>query len=130
MAICNLNGEKGVAGFMPECLSGAGAADLVGNVWELTSGEVVDGLYGEVALPNEGYVEQVGGDGLATMTTNTPNDIYNQDYFWSKPEGQFSIMRGGFYGSRLDGGVYAVHAATDINFSSAAIGFRCVKPLK
>jgi formylglycine-generating enzyme required for sulfatase activity len=129
MAICNLSGEINTAGVSIECLSGVGAADLVGNVWELTSSEVIDGFYNDVKLPAEGYVEQIGSSGLASLTTDIPNNIYNQDYFWSKSEGSFSIIRGGFYGSRLDGGVYAVHAANDINFASAAIGFRCVKQL-
>jgi formylglycine-generating enzyme required for sulfatase activity len=127
--VCNLNGEIMATGASAGCVSGAGANDLVGNVWEFTSSEVVDGLFENKSLPEEGYVEQVGADGLATVTSINPNNIYNQDYFWSKAEGRFSIIRGGFYGSRLDGGIYAVHAANDINFASAAIGFRCVKSL-
>lgn len=126
---CNLSGTINKTGLNGDCRSGLGVFDAVGNVWELTSDEIVDGVFNGQAVPVEGFVERVGLNGVAVETATTPNDIYNQDYFWSKSEGRFAIMRGGFYGSKHDGGIYSVHGATDANFASAAIGFRCVKSL-
>lgn len=126
---CNLSGTISKTGSSADCKSGQGLFDTVGNVWELTSDEIVDGIFNGQSVPEEGFVDRVGQDGVATETALSPNDIYNKDYFWSKSEGRFAIMRGGFYGSKEDGGVYSVHGATDTNFASAAIGFRCVKSL-
>lgn len=36
------------------------------------------------------------------------------------------MMRGGFYRSGEDGGIYSIHADIEPTFSSGAIGFRCV----
>lgn len=124
---CNLNGLLLLTGSRLDCLSGVGAYDMVGNVWELIKAEVFDGNYDNRKLPVEGYVESVDNAGVALETAEDPNDIYNKDYYWSKDSGRYAIIRGGYYGSGFDGGIYAVHAQTDKNFASAAIGFRCVK---
>ena len=127
---CNLAGKLSLTGEWESCVSGSGVNDMVGNAWELMEGEVVDKQFANKELPEEGYVEQIDDDGLATKTNNKPNPIYNDDYFWVRPEGKFVIMRGGFYGSKEDGGIYATHVQVDQNFASAAIGFRCVKLLQ
>lgn len=126
---CNLSGELAVTGKYSSCHSGVMAYDMIGNVWEYINGDVVDGIYNERTLPREGYVELVDDSGIATQTRDQPNVIYNQDYFWSQSTGEFIMMRGGFYGSRSDGGIYATHAQSNKNFASAAVGFRCVKSL-
>ena len=124
---CNTNGQLALAGVNAECVSGAGVFDMVGNVWEHTNETIIDGQYQERSLPEAGYVTSVDTTGVALETTLEPSIIYHDDYFWSQPEGYFTLIRGGFYGSRSDGGIYAAHAQTDQNFASAAIGFRCVK---
>jgi len=127
---CNSQGKLSETGEWEKCTSGVGAHDMIGNVWELIDGEVVDGKISGRSIPNDGYVEKVDNDGIATETTDSPNVIYNNDYFWMKPDGRYVIMRGGFYGSRSDGGIYATHSQIDHNFASGAIGFRCVKFLE
>ncbi len=126
---CNSAGKLASTGAWKSCVSGSGVNDMVGNVWEYIDGEVVDGQYSGRALPAEGYIEQVDSDGIALETAEVPNIIYNDDYFWTRHDGRSVLMRGGFYGSKSDGGIYTTHAQVDHNFASAATGFRCVKSL-
>lgn len=126
--ICNSNSAGAVrTGERAQCVSAVGAHDTLGNVWEWTSDDVVDGMHKGQILPEEGYVAQVNSQGVAVLTTQEPSPLFYKDYFWSSKEGTFGMLRGGFYGSRSDAGVYAVHARTLPTASGAAIGFRCVK---
>ncbi|MCA9365855.1 hypothetical protein KC723_03085 [Candidatus Kaiserbacteria bacterium] len=124
---CNINGSLSTTGEYQNCQSGVGAYDMVGNVWEMVAGEVVNGRYLDSNLPEEGYVETADQSGIARTTTSTPQVIYNEDYFWSEinPNKVYAVMRGGFYGAKEDAGLYSVHTAIDVNFSGPAIGFRC-----
>jgi len=126
---CNLSGEMTLTGNFSSCRSGSGAHDLIGNVWELISAKTTDGIYNGRAVPSEGYVDLVDESGIAVETSEKPNDIYNQDYFWSSNGGQYVLMRGGFYGSRSDGGIYSTYAQGNQNFAGVAVGFRCAKSL-
>ncbi len=109
------------------CVSGAGAFDAVGNVWEWVDA-TVNGLEFEGrTLPAEGYVSSVDASGIAITSTNNPQDLYGSDYFWSKTEGIFGIIRGGFYGSGDDAGLYTANASVATSFASQGIGFRCVE---
>ncbi|MCA9366203.1 SUMF1/EgtB/PvdO family nonheme iron enzyme [Candidatus Kaiserbacteria bacterium] len=126
-SVCNIDsGSLRKAGTAADCRSTYDVYDVVGNVWEWVSDDVFDGTYQGRSLPPEGYVVQVDSGGIATAV-GTEDDQYGADYFWSKPEGAYAMMRGGYYGSRDDAGVFAVHAATDPNFIGDAIGFRCVQ---
>lgn len=127
---CNLNGTLAKTATHKDCRSGAGAFDMVGNVWEMLADTVErGGAWAGGVMPEEGYVALVNQEGLPVETASEPNVIFNSDYFWSGDLEYSTIMRGGFYGSREDGGVYATHAKTAPTFASAAIGFRCVKSL-
>jgi formylglycine-generating enzyme required for sulfatase activity len=108
-----------------ECISAAGVINGVGNVWEWVSDDVIDGTYLGRRLPDTGYVRQVDSGGVATLTAS--EQVNNSDYFWSASEGVYAMIRGGFYGSRLDAGVFSLHAATIPTFSGEAVGFRCVQ---
>jgi formylglycine-generating enzyme required for sulfatase activity len=114
-------------GSFAECISPHGAYDLVGNVWEWVRDDVINGTYKERALPETGYVAQVDENGMAVASTDTPDQLFNADYFWSQSEGAYGIIRGGYYDSGNDAGVYAVHADTLPTSASPGIGFRCVR---
>jgi len=126
---CNIN-SSGVqkTGANTNCKSAVGAYDTIGNVWEWTADDVINGQFQGRALPNAGYVTQVDAHGIATVTNSADgSNLFYQDYFWSSKEGAYGILRGGFYGSKSDAGVYSVHAQTLPTSAGTAIGFRCVK---
>lgn len=126
---CNTDGSLTKTGSYTGCVSSRGIYDAVGNVWEWVDGEVVDGMYGNRTLPEDGYVQEVDIAGVATVTGGQESELYNSDYFWSDAEGTYAVIRGGFHGSRADAGLYSVHAKIEPSFAGTATGFRCVGDL-
>lgn len=126
--VCVTEGGPGTTGAQVACVSGAGAYDMIGGVWEWTAEQARDGWLGTRELPPEGYVASVA-EGVPVVSTTSPVLAFNNDYVWSRSEGEFAVMRGGFYGSRSDAGVYALHAATPLDFAAPTVGFRCVQSL-
>jgi formylglycine-generating enzyme required for sulfatase activity len=127
-ATCQLFGST----ILPEgvettCLSAAGAAHMVGNVWEWVSDDVIAGSFNGRLLPGEGYIMSVDAQGIPTETNSVSTSDRLPGYFWSQPEGAYGIIRGGFYGSGEDGSIYTTQAATKASFAGAAIGFRCAR---
>ena len=124
--VCNTNGPSAREGGGSSCVSAIGAYDTIGNVWEWTSDDIVEGRYKDRQLPESGYITQVDADGIALLTGPQPSDLFYEDYFWSSPTGVFGMLRGGFYGSKEDAGIYSTHAQTVPTTAGTAIGFRCV----
>ncbi len=125
---CNVQSKSVLqSGSKTACVSPHGVFDLVGNLWEWVSDDVIDGKYEERTLPVDGYVAQVDQSGMATVVETSSQALFGGDYFWSQEAGSFGIIRGGYYDSGVDAGIYTVHADTAPSSGSAGIGFRCVK---
>ncbi len=127
--LCVTDGSLERAGSAEKCLSRDGAYDMIGNVWEFVDGSVHDLSLENAVLPTEGFVESVDSRGIAVKSSSSPSVAMGDDYFWSQEGGDYAIVRGGFYGSRTDAGLYATHAAIAFDFGGGAIGFRCMKLL-
>lgn len=127
-SVCNSASDQlHSTGSYTSCKSAIGVMDTVGNLWEWTSDEVVQGVYNNRTVPASGYVTSADAGGAAVETASQPNDLYGADYFWSNNTIVSAVMRGGFYGSGSDAGVYAFHADVAADMQGAAIGFRCVQ---
>ena len=128
--VCNSNDPSAQAPRKTKetaCRSGNGMYDMIGNVWEWVDASVDNGKYNNRGLPDTGYVTGVDADGIALTSGAQEDDLYGKDYFWQDKSGIRGMLRGGFYGSGNDGGVYAVNASVDLGFGSVGIGFRCVR---
>ena len=110
-----------------ECIASSGTYDAVGNMWEWVDAQVTNNEYKGRVLPESGFVTGVDTDGVAISTEGASSELYGDDYFWSKTEGVFGIIRGGFYGSGSDAGLYTLNASVPTNFAAQGVGFRCVK---
>jgi hypothetical protein len=109
-----------------ECVTSAGVYDVVGNVWEWVQGEVVDGTVSGKTLPESGFISLVDSVGTVLATESTPKDEYGKDYAWTDKQGVKGIIRGGFYGSGEDGGIYTQNMSVPLDFRTGGLGFRCV----
>ena len=119
--------EAQKTGSMQKCVSGSGAYDMVGNVWEWVDANVSDGVLSGKRLPAEGFVKDADTDGVAVETTSAGDDVFHSDYFFVDPQGPKGVFRGGFWSSGDKGGVYAFFAASPATFIGNAVGFRCAK---
>jgi formylglycine-generating enzyme required for sulfatase activity len=112
-----------------ECVTPAGVHDMVGNVWEWIDAQVQNGSYEGRQLPSSGYVSLVDTNGVVVETAPTPFLEYGNDYAQTNPAGIFGVIRGGFYGSGEDAGMFAQNLSVPLDFRSVGVGFRCVKDI-
>lgn len=128
---CQVDGnwreQPGTAGSGASCFSAAGAYDMIGNVWEWVDGDIIDGSYSGIDLPERGFVSALGIASLPAKTEIKGDIDYNFDYFWIKKDGAKAIARGGSWVNREEAGQYSVYAEADADFIGKGIGFRCVK---
>jgi formylglycine-generating enzyme required for sulfatase activity len=125
---CHINGSApATTGYLSECVSTHGVHDMIGNVWEWVDETIVDNQWHERSLPDDGYVASVDASGVAITTDVSPQDMYGNDYVWSDSQGVFGMIRGGFFGSDDDAGLYAVNASVPTDFASQGVGFRCAE---
>jgi hypothetical protein len=113
-----------------KCTTPTNIDDLVGNVWEWMDDVVTNGNYQERILPESGYVSLVDDNGVVIETSQNPEANFGKDYAWINKEGVRGILRGGFYGSGEDGGIFTQNISVALDFASAGVGFRCVKDLQ
>ena len=112
------------------CTTFSNVSDVVGNVWEWMDDTVTDGKYANRSLPKSGYVQLVDKEGVVIETTDENNvPGFGNDYAWTSDVGVKGILRGGFYGSGEDGGIFAQNLSVSLDFSTNGVGFRCVKDL-
>lgn len=129
---CHVNNnwevQPGLTGTGADCVSAAGAYDMIGNVWEWVKGEASDGFYQDKKLPEPGYVKSVDIRGLPIATDiNQADPNFNEDYFWIKDKGIRGMARGGYWGNQAEAGMYAVYLVSPPSFAGTGAGFRCVK---
>lgn len=112
-----------------QCVTPSGIHDMVGNVWEWIDEEVKSGTYNERVLPESGYVSLVDTDGIVIETNATASPEFGSDYAVTSQDGVRGVIRGGFYGSQEDAGIFAQNLAVPLDFRAVGVGFRCVKDL-
>jgi hypothetical protein len=111
------------------CVTPTGVHDTIGNVWEWVDEEVTDGTYNSRTLPQSGYVSLVDSDGIVVETAQSAVDAYGKDYALTSVSGVRGIIRGGFYGSGDDAGLFAQNLSIPLDSRTSGVGFRCVKDL-
>lgn len=126
---CNTEGNtSNKAGARTKCVSSSGAYDMVGNVWEWQQETVTDGILNGRALPSEGYVTSIDDNGVPIATDQTmPNASLFSDYLGIDPTDTQGVLRGGYWRSSTDAGVYSMNVTVPPSFQGNAVGFRCAK---
>lgn len=114
------------------CLTGTGPeswqnsanlVDIKGNLWEWTS--TVVNTENLEKSGESGYITSFGEDLLNPGLSDQQEGIDNS-YYYSSSEGKKAIRRGGGWNSKRLSGLYSTIIDRNPQYSSTAIGFRCV----
>lgn len=127
--MCIINKDDVTTTGTSACVTPAGVHDMIGNLWEWTADTVTEGAYNERSLPASGYVDLVDSGGVVLRTSQSPNQDFGEDYASVNNDGVRGIVRGGFYQSGKDAGIFAQNISIALDFSGAGIGFRCVRDI-
>lgn len=127
---CNVANNRAsgvdITGSGIRCISDVGAYDMVGNVWEWVNETIQKGNWNGRVLPETGFVSGADIFGVAFETKSSKQERYASDRFWSDKKITAGMMRGGFYNSTGQAGVFATYTASPPTFTGNAVGFRCV----
>ena len=124
----NWSQQPGLSGTGKNCVSAAGAYDMIGNVWEWVEGAISEGNWDGRELPGPGYIDSSDGASMPAATNqDAANENYNLDYFWVKKTGIRAMARGGYWDNNSDAGQYSLYIVMPPSGVGAGIGFRCVK---
>jgi formylglycine-generating enzyme required for sulfatase activity len=126
--IASVSTEPAPAGSF-SCMTPSGVSDMIGNVWEWVDEEIVDGNYESRMLPPSGYIAQVDTSGVVVETGTEAKDEFGKDYAWTAHTGVKGMLRGGFYGSKDDAGVFSQNMSIPLDFRTTGVGFRCVRDI-
>lgn len=126
---CHTDGNNPALTGASDCVTHAGIHDMIGNLWEWVDAEVVGGQYNGRPVPESGYVQLVDADGVVLETGSNANSDYGSDYANTSLDGVYGMIRGGFYDSGEDAGLYAQNLAVPFDLKAPGVGFRCVKSL-
>lgn len=121
------NTATGAAMDTAACSNQAGVANLVGNVWEWVDETVVNGQFEGRQLPQGGYVTLADSNGVVVETAGNPSETFGSDYAWTTDRGTSGMIRGGFFDSGDDAGLYAQNLAVPLDLRVNGVGFRCVQ---
>jgi formylglycine-generating enzyme required for sulfatase activity len=124
----NWDFQPGLTGSGKNCVSSAGAYDMIGNAWEWVKGEIRDGYYDGHAMPEQGYIKAVDIHGIPIETDKqAPDPNHNNDFLWIKAQGVRGMARGGYWDNYAEGGQFSVYLVSEPSFAGIGVGFRCVK---
>jgi len=123
----NWDSQPGLTGSGSNCVSDAGAYDLIGNVWEWTDNVIVDNAHPATgaSLPGTNLITGLDVYGLPTSTDGSGSDDYNYDKFWITVTGYRGFLRGGGWTGGSNAGLFALFLLYAPSSTNSALGFRC-----